>query len=325
VLHPCLSFIEDAKIVACCDLSESRARATADRYGLKYYLDLNEMLHHEEADAALVVSYPDVQSQLTTQCLEKNLNVFTEKPLAVELKQARAIHDLCMRENLHLGVGFMKRFNPAYVRMKEAVLSGGFGGPTLFYAKFAGGTRPRTSDLFRVGSIHMFDLARYVVGEIKYVSAAKCEVADGQASIAVNVVFESGCVGTFLLSSLAFWTTKWSEYAEVIGEKNLFVVDNCRTTFWQKPPLSEEKIGKTQMVKEVPSPAEYREPNYSNVSEYRHQSVYYNGYFQILQSFVSDLLNGRSDCPSSEDGIKALEIALAVEKSIESKKAVAIN
>jgi predicted dehydrogenase len=324
ILHPALSFIAEAEIVACCDIDHGRADTTARRYGLRCYYDLGKMLRNEKADVALVVSYPYIQAQLVAQCLEAGIHVFTEKPLAMELSEAATIRQLSEIKNLKVGVGFMKRYNPAYRKMHKAIRSEEFGAPSLFYGKFAGGYRPRTQDLLRVGAIHLFDLARYLIGDVKSLVASKREIEEGKASIAVHLEFKTGCVGSLHLSSLGFWSTRWMEYAEIIGDRNAFVVDNCRNSYWQKAPLSSENCGTTQSVREVPAPTEFFEPNYSNISLLEHQAFFHNGYYSLLRRFNMDLFKDSWSVPGIEEGTAALRIALAIEESIETHHRITV-
>lgn len=325
VIHQSISFAYGVQMVACCDIDRVRAERTGARFGITPYVDLEEMLDREKADVAFVVSYPPVHPKLVASCLGAGLHVFVEKPLGVELSEISEVRALEQSSGMHVGVGFMKRFNPSYVRLRDAVATSEFGAPSLFYGKFAGGNRPRSRDLFRVGAIHLFDLARFVVGEIRSIYATKYEIAEGQISVAVNGVFENGCVVDFALSSLGTWTAKWAEYVEVIGNRNIFAVDNCRTCYWQKAPVVQEGGSTTQMVKEEPLPAEYSEPNYSNVSELRFQAVSRNGYLPLIETFVRDIREERQETPGTSDAEEALRIALAVEDSLDAGKVISIQ
>ncbi|MGE4283556.1 MAG: Gfo/Idh/MocA family protein [Clostridia bacterium] len=326
VLHTALGLMKEIKVVACCDKDEERAIFTARRFGLsEYYTDIDDMLSKVTADAAVVVTFPALQSKLITKCLEAGMHVYSEKPLAVELDEAYKILDIAKKNNVYYGIGFNKRFSPYYQNMKEAISSSVFGAPSLFYAKFAGGYRPRTTDLLRVGAIHMFDLSRFLIGEVKEVSSYMYEKEPGQASITANIMFENGCIGVYILSSLGLWSAKGMEYVEARGDQNIYWVDSCRQSLWQKPPLSIEAGMTTQNRKEIPSPAEYLEPNYSDISYIEMQSFHLNGYFQAIQAFASSILNNKKPNPGVEDGIQSLKIAMAIEESAKTGKSIAIE
>ncbi len=326
ILHTSAQFNEKIEVVACCDLNAERAAFTAKRFSLsEYYTDLAKMLSKAKADAALVVSFPAVQGDLTLQCLNAGLHVMTEKPISTELAVAEHIQETANKQGKICRVSFNKRFAPAYVRMKEAIESQGFGKVSAIYSKFAGGYRPKTLDMLRVGAIHMFDLTRFLAGDYEELFAYKNEKAEGQASFTVNYRMKNGAVGIFLLSSLGVWSSKGSEYIEVRGDQNIFSVDSGRQTLWQKPPLSMETGATTQSVIEVPSPAEYFEPNYSDVGYLEMQSYYLGGFYGSLDSFANDVIfQNFASSPNSTDGIAALNVALAIQKSFETGKPVSL-
>ena len=324
VLHTSIQFNNNIEVVGCCDLDENRAKATAKRFALpSYYTDLTKMLAEVKADAALVVSFPLIQGQLTLQCLEAGVHVLTEKPVATELELALQIAEMAKKQNRICRVSFNKRFSPAYLKLKEAVDSPGFGKVTAVYSKFAAGYRPRTTDMLRVGAIHMFDVTRFLLGDYEELFAYKQEKQEGQASFVVSYRMKSGTIGTFLLSSLGVWSSTGSEYIEVRGDQNIFSVDSARKTLWQKPPLSIETGATTQSLIEVPSSAESFEPNYSDVGYLEMQSYYLSGFYGSIASFADDVIaQNMAASPNYEDGIAALKVALAIEESCNTGKPV---
>lgn len=326
ILHTSVQFNEKIDVVGCCDLSADRAAFTAKRFSLpSYYTDLASMLSKVEADAALVVSFPDVQGGLTLQCLNAGLHVMTEKPISTELSLAERISEAAQTQGKICRVSFNKRFAPAYQRLKDAIESPGFGKVSAIYSKFAGGYRPKTLDMLRVGAIHMFDLNRYLVGDFEELYSYKNEKEEGQASFTVNYRMKNGAIGMFLLSSLGVWASKGSEYIEVRGDQNIFSVDSGRQTLWQKPPLSMERGATTQSVIEVPSPAEYFEPNYSDVGYLEMQSYYLGGFYGSIDSFAQDVIyRNITSSPNYMDGIAALKVAYAIQKSCETGKPVSL-
>jgi predicted dehydrogenase len=187
------------------------------------------------------------------------------------------------------------------------------------------GYRPKTSDLLRVGSIHIFDLVKWLFGPLQEVYATQFEKEEGQVSTAVNVTLCKGTVASLVLSSLGLWATKGHLYAEVIGDHNVFSVDNARDWTWQKPPLETVREGITQTMKEIPAPAELMVPNYMNVSRFDMHTFYLNGYYGCIDAFVDTMLGNEDaakDLPTLDDGIAALETALAIEESIKTGQAV---
>lgn len=319
VIQAAIALIPEIEVVAVCDLDEVRASDAARRFGgCPRYVDLGEMLCQVDAGAAVIVGPPYVHARIAVQCLEAGLHVFIEKPLFTEAADLERLTALAaVRPEQNLSVSFNKRYAPYIRRIKEIVSEENFGAPGYLFAKFAGGYRNGATDLLRVGAIHYFDLARFLLGDIARVSALAQEKQPGQAHVAVNLDFASGAVGNFFLSSLGLWSARGAEYLELRGDRNFVTLDNLRELTWQKPPSATLLSASShQTGVEVPTPAEYLEPNYSNISLLEYQSTYQNGYFSRLEAFVSDVQSGRQTGPGLDDAAQALKTALAIEESI---------
>lgn len=318
VIHTSVSLLHGFEVVGVCDLDPSRATGASRRFGnCPQFTDLADLLENCVAEAAIIVAPPSVHARLTRQCIEAGLHVFIEKPMFVTPDELAEVAQAAQaKPELNVSVTFNKRYSPYIQQIKSMIAQDEFGTPSYFFGKFAGGYRNGATDLLRVGAIHYFDLARFLVGEISRVSAVSYEKQSGQAHFAVNAQFESGAVGNFFLSSLGLWSAKGAEALEVRGDRNFISLVNLRELTWQKPPLAVSQTQSShQSGVEIPSPAQYLEPNYSNVSRLEYQSFHRNGYFPRLATFVSDLQSGIQTGPGIIDSQRAMEIAIAVEQS----------
>ena len=319
VIHAAIALIADIEVVAVCDLDEARSQDASRRFGrCPSYGDLDRMLAETDAEAAVIVGPPHVHAGLALKCLEAGLHVFIEKPLFTDPDDMARMSEFSgSKPELNISVSFNKRYAPYVRRIKEILGQESFGKPSYLYAKFAGGYRNGATDLLRVGAIHYFDLARHLYGDVARVSALTFEKQPGQAHIAVNLQFASGAVGNFFLSSLGLWSAKGAEYLELRGDQNFIALENLREFTWQKPPSAIRDSGSSHQAGiEIPAPAEYLEPNYSNISMLEYQSSYQNGYFSRIEAFVADLRSGQPTGPGLQDATKALEMALAIEESM---------
>ena len=84
VFHlPILTKIPDATISCVCDKDRSRARALAEKYGIKrYYSDVQEMLQSEELDAVDICATTNAHKEVAIACLDAKKDIFVEKPIA---------------------------------------------------------------------------------------------------------------------------------------------------------------------------------------------------------------------------------------------------
>ena len=332
MIHNAISYLDEVEIVGVCDMNKDRADFAAKRLGLsRSYQDLAVMLEEVEADCAFVVTIAKLQAVLAKQCVEAGLHVFTEKPLATEMEDLTALIEAAKKNNKKIGVSFNKRFNMAYKDMKAAINSEGFGAPSAFICEFIGGYRTNETDLLRVGSCHFFDLARFLIGEIEEVFAYKYEKQPGQHTFAITCKFENGCVGNMTFGSLGSWVCGYGmERVEVRGDRNMVTADNGRDFTWQKPSrIVESDTGLankgTQAVTEMAVPVEILRPNYSNLGKLALKDFYINGNYGSVKAFAHAVLDDTEPVVGWYDGMMALKLAYAVEKSVAEGRVVKIS
>lgn len=163
------------------------------------------------------------------------------------------------------------------------------------------------------------------------VFAYRYEKQPGQHTFAVTMQFENGCVGTMMLGSLGSWVCGYGmESVEVRGDRNMVSADNGRDFMWQKPSIicnSDTGLANkgTQAVTEQAVPVEILRPNYSNLGKLALKDFYINGNYQSVKAFAQAILNDTEPVVGWRDGLMALNLALAVEKSVAEKRAVKIS
>lgn len=332
MIHNAISYLDEVEIVGVCDRNKDRADFAAKRLGLSYsYQDLDRMLAEVEADCAFVVTIAGLQAVLARQCVEAGLHVYTEKPLGTELSDLQALKEAAGKQHRKIGVSFNKRYGLAYQNMKRAVDSQEFGFPSAFIAKFIGGYRSNETDLLRVGCCHFFDLARYLIGEVDEVFAYKYEKQLGQHMFAVSGKFVNGCIASMTFGAMGSWVCGYGmESVEIRGDRNMVYAENGRDFTWQKPSRIVESRTDlankgTQAVTEEAVPVEIMRPNYSNLGKLAMKDFYINGNYQCVKAFVASILNDEEPPVGYQDGLMALKLALAVEKSVDERKAVKVS
>jgi predicted dehydrogenase len=123
VMHlPYLSELDDRfDIAAVCDLSESVAGKCAERYDVPaVHTDWSDLLG-EELDAIMVLTSGN-HAPIAIRAAQAGLHVFVEKPMALSSADCRRMIDAARNTGVRLMVGTMKRYDPAYERLKELVV-----------------------------------------------------------------------------------------------------------------------------------------------------------------------------------------------------------
>lgn len=123
-----IRLIPYAHVVAVCDLYESLAEDTADRFDVgAYYSDISEMLEKEKPDVVHLATPPHTHLALGTLALERGSHVYVEKPFCTNTDDARKL--LKRAEDLGLLVcpGFSQFYDIAYLRCKKFIEDGRLG------------------------------------------------------------------------------------------------------------------------------------------------------------------------------------------------------
>lgn len=172
----------NVEIAAICDIDPVMLAETADKYGIKNrYNTLDEMLASEkELDGADVCVWNCNHAKCTIACLDAGLNVLCEKPMAYNAKEAEEMYEASVRNNKLLMIGFVTRYNPEIIVVKDFIDNGYLG--DIYYAKaqyvrrhgnpggwFGDKSRSGGGPVIDLG-VHVIDRARYLMGNHKPVS-----------------------------------------------------------------------------------------------------------------------------------------------------------
>ena len=115
------NYLEEAELVWCCDIKEDRARAIAEKYGIKAYTDYIEMLDSGLVDAVLVETPHYFHPEMVMECLKRGIHAVCEKPAGVYTKQVREMNEAAAKSNALFGMMFNQRTNCLYRKMKEMI------------------------------------------------------------------------------------------------------------------------------------------------------------------------------------------------------------
>ncbi|MHA1339765.1 MAG: Gfo/Idh/MocA family protein [Promethearchaeota archaeon] len=117
----------DLKLAAICDVNKLGLEAQAKKYNCKSYLDYKEMLEKEELDVVIIATPHFLHAPMTIAAAEHGINVLTEKPMCINLKQADEMKKAVEKSKIKLAVGFQMRFHNRYRKLKNIVDSGDLG------------------------------------------------------------------------------------------------------------------------------------------------------------------------------------------------------
>lgn len=184
--------IPGAELVAACSVVNEELEMAAS-WGVQHlYTDHREMLENIKLDAVIIVSPSTLHKNHVMDAIDAGVHIFCEKPLALELDDCIVIEEATTRmKDKKFMLGFMRRFDPSYLRVKKMVESGKAGSPIVFkgnsldpmdgieeylaFAKTSGGP-------FLDMAIHDIDLAHWYLG-----SSVKSVFACGNSFVTPQV------------------------------------------------------------------------------------------------------------------------------------------
>jgi predicted dehydrogenase len=112
-----LAALEHAELVGVCDIDLATATAVAAETGSTAYSDIADLL--DRLDAVSIAATTSAHFDLARACLERDIHVFVEKPIAQSSAEGAQLVALAAAKGLTLQVGHIERFNPALLTAQD--------------------------------------------------------------------------------------------------------------------------------------------------------------------------------------------------------------
>jgi myo-inositol 2-dehydrogenase / D-chiro-inositol 1-dehydrogenase len=226
-----------ARLQIVVDTDREAAQRLAGLYGAAVG-SAAEALADPAVDAVVIASSTDTHADLVEAAARAGKAIFCEKPLDLDRKRAEACTAVAASCGVPLMIGFNRRFDPSFARLKRQIRDGRIGElelvsitsrdpapPPLAYVKVSGG-------LFRDMTIHDFDMARWLCGEepVEVLAAASnlVDPAIGEAgdvdTAVVTLRMQSGALCQISNSRRA--TYGYDQRIEALGSKGALRVEN---------------------------------------------------------------------------------------------------
>ena len=209
--------VPQAKLVGIADVNVDAARDLAAQVGdPQVHGSLEALLETPDLDAVLIATSSSYHLAAIRLAADARVDILCEKPIALTLADTDAAIKAADDAGVRLQVGFMRRWEPDYVRAKARLASGEYGSPMLFKSlqfdpeppplSFAD---PTVSGGIMVDmGIHEFDLARWLMAdEVVEVHAygstyahPELDTVDDVDSAVINLLFANGATGSVELA-----------------------------------------------------------------------------------------------------------------------------
>lgn len=310
--------VETADFVALADAIPENAQAVAAACRVPdVYTDYHDMLARDDIDAVVIVTPTNAHTEVIRAAAAAGKHIFTEKPLALTLAGCDEAIAAVEAAGVKMMVGFMRRFDPAYMAAKQKIDAGLIGNPVMFKAvgrdpwrtSLEYARRENSGGLIADMGIHDFDLARWLMGSevTRVASEGGCLVfpeLDGVGDIdnaVVNLAFENGAIGNVDVSRNAIYG--YDIRTEVIGSEGTLLIGTL-----QQNPL---------LVLTKNSVAHDTLPGF--------MARFADAYAAEIRDFVEALESGRDVSITGQDARAATAIAVAATVSLDEGRPVTLS
>jgi len=306
----------EIKIVAAMDVTDE-SKAFADEFKVPLFVQtFEELLAVPDLDAVVICSPTDTHADYVIQAAKAGVQVFCEKPLDLSLERVQEVLEIVKKEGVHLMLGFNRRFDPEFRKIRQLVENDAVGDPQIIkitsrdpgpppvsYIKVSGG-------MFLDMTIHDFDMARYISGK---------EVKEVYAKATVKVDPEIGKAGDVDMAVITL----------TFEDDSMAVIDNCRKAAYgydQRLEVFGSK-GMAQAENNFPNMHKlYTESGTSgDLPLHFFLERYDASYVQEIREFIDALVSGKGMPVDGDDGLISIAIGLAAKRSIQENRPVEIS
>lgn len=201
------------------------ARAVADRAGVPLYATLDELLAQDRPDGLILATPNTLHVPQALQCVAAGLPILLEKPIATSVAEGQRLVEAVEQARARVLIGHHRAHSPIMAKARQVVQSGQLGRlvgvmgsatffkPDSYYADGPWRREPGGGPVL-LNMIHEVHNLRMLCGEIVAVQAFASNATRGFAvedTVAINLRFDSGVLGTFLLSDTAACPRSWEQ------------------------------------------------------------------------------------------------------------------
>ncbi|WP_100404337.1 inositol 2-dehydrogenase [Bacillus solitudinis] len=303
-----LSTLPFIKVKSVADIKVDHLVEWADKYQIEELTtDYKILLQDSELQAIFICTPTTTHANLIKEVAYVGKDIFCEKPISFSVEETTEALEVVQKAGVNLQVGFNRRYDPNFRKLREVVEDGSIGSPHILKITSRDPAPPsigyilNSGGLFMDMMIHDFDMARFIVGaEVKTVSAVGGvlvepkigEVGDIDTAI-VTLTFENGAMGVIDNSRQAVYG--YDQRVEIFGDKGMAHAENNRFT-------TVELSTADTVIKD--------KPLYFFLERYK------EAYIEEVKEFVNVCVKGEEVTCSGYDGLQAERLARAAKESL---------
>jgi predicted dehydrogenase len=293
--------VEGAKLTAAHDVDPQAANKVTGELGGEVVNSYEDLLGRSDVDAVVVATPGYLHRDPVIQAAKASKHVFCEKPMALNLEDCDMMIDACKEAGVNLMIGQVLRLIPVF-KESARIVREELGKPLAMSTLRMGGwgyrqgwraTIEKSGGMLLEVNVHEFDYLRFVCGEPVEVFACGGRLVhdyiDFEDTVFSSFKFQNGAIGNLravVSSAIGQYT------GEIICKEGALSYDNHTGTI------------------------RYRKFDGDEITLTRDQLPEFGGVAEETSEFVHSIMENRKPDITGEDGRIAVEMALAVRRSI---------
>jgi predicted dehydrogenase len=287
------AMLPNSELVAVVDIDLERAESVAVRLGTKAFSNHRDILGMVDA---VSISVPtQYHFEVAKDFLQQGIGILLEKPITTTLDEADELIRIARETGAVLQVGHLERFNPVVM-----ALAGILKEPRFIESIRIAPFKPRGTDVNVVLDlmIHDIDIIQNLINSpIVRIDSIGAPVFTEEEDIAnARIQFENGCVANVTASRISLKSER---------RMRIFQSDAYITLDFQNKKIAVFRKGEGEMFPGIPNVAiDQRQLEQGDVLKTE------------IESFLESVANDTKPVVTGEDGRRALETALLINKKL---------
>lgn len=190
----------DFNLIGFHDTDVVNSEKLASEKGYVFFKEIDSLINL--IDAAVIVSPTTTHFEIAKKCINNGKHIFVEKPLTTNSKEARLINKLANEKNIIGQVGFVERYNQAFISCREFIDN-----PKFIESHRLSDFNPRGTDVSVIMDlmIHDIDIILNInQSKVKKIDASGVSIISSTPDIAnARIEFENGCIANLTSSRIS--------------------------------------------------------------------------------------------------------------------------
>ena len=288
----------DFELIGFYDTDVFNSEKLSQEKGYSFFKELHLLI--EKIDAAVIVSPTTTHFEIAKECIDKGKHIFVEKPLTNDSNEAKVIETMAMEKGIIGQVGFVERYNEAFISCREFIKN-----PKFIESHRLSDFNPRGTDVSVIMDlmIHDIDIILSInKSNVKRIDASGVSIISSTPDIAnARIEFEDGCIANLTSSRISLKKMRKTR----IFQEDAYISINFLEKEFQVVKIRDKHKGEAENSLIVKN--NLGEEKVIFFENPKVQSI--NSIEAELNDFYESIKFNSDSKVSLNDGIKALEVA----------------